>query len=318
MGETEPGAVSSAAVAADVLDRAGPIVVVGSHVAGFVLEVDAVPREGESVLGRGFAEPEDGGKATNQAVAAAKLGAPVRLVTLLGDDERGDRWRGILAGYGMDTTFVMQQPGPTDVGFVLLPPSRIPAIASSIGLSVALEAALIERGRGAIDDASLVICQLEAPHGCALASFRLARAAGARTLLNPAPAEQLAPELLALTDVLIPNEHEAAVLAGREGTSAELAELLCERVGGAAVIVTAGADGCYVATGGQSEHLPAPRVVVADTTGAGDAFIGALAVRLREGHVLRDAAAFAVRAAALSVTRPGTMPAYATASELPS
>ena len=153
-----------------------------------MLEVDAVPREGESVLGRGFAEPEDGGKATNQAVAAAKLGAPVRLVTLLGDDERGDRWREILAGYGMDTTFVMQQPGPTDVGFVLLPPSRIPAIASSIGLSVALEAALIERGRRALDDASLVICQLEAPQGCALASFRLARAAGARTLLNPAPA----------------------------------------------------------------------------------------------------------------------------------
>jgi ribokinase len=143
--------------------RAGPIVVVGSHVAGLVLEVDAVPREGESVLGTGFSEPVDGGKATNQAVAAAKLGAPVRLVTLLGDDERGDRWRGILAGYGMDTAFVMQTPGATDVGFVLLPPSRIPAIASSIALSVALEAALIERAGNALDDASLVLCQLGRP-----------------------------------------------------------------------------------------------------------------------------------------------------------
>ncbi|MDX6631467.1 MAG: ribokinase [Gaiellales bacterium] len=301
---------------ADALDRAGPIVVVGSHVAGLVLEVDAVPREGESVLGRGFSEPEDGGKATNQAVAAAKLGAPVRLVTLLGDDERGDRWRRILAGYGMDTTFVMQQPGPTDVGFVLLPPSRIPAIASSIELSVALEAALIEHARSALDDASLVICQLEAPQGCALASFRLARAAGARTLLNPSPAERLSPGLLALTDVLIPNEHEAAVLAGRDGGPGQLAELLCEQRGGAAVIVTAGGDGCYVATGGRAEHLTAPRVAVVDTTGAGDAFIGALAVRLREGDALRDAAAFAVRAAALSVTRRGTMPAYATPGEL--
>ena len=309
-------AVSSAAVPADALDRAGPIVVVGSHVAGLVLEVDAVPREGESVLGRGFSEPEDGGKATNQAVAAAKLGAPVRLVTLLGDDERGDRWRTILAGYGMDTTFVMQQPGPTDVGFVLLPPSRIPAIASSIELSVALEAALIEHASRALDDASLVICQLEAPQGCAIASFRLARAAGARTLLNPAPAERLAPELLALTDVLIPNEHEAAVLAGRDGAPGQLAELLCEQRGGAAVIVTAGGDGCYVATGGRVEHLTAPEVAVVDTTGAGDAFIGALAVRLREGDALRDAAALAVRAAALSVTRPGTMPAYATPGEL--
>jgi ribokinase len=305
------------AVAADALNRTGPIVVVGSHVAGLVLEVDAVPREGESVLGRGFSEPEDGGKATNQAVAAAKLGAPVRLVTLLGDDERGDRWRRILAGYGMDTTFVMQQAGPTDVGFVMLPPSRIPAIASSIELSVALEAALIERASDALDDASIVLCQLEAPQGCALAAFRLARAAGARTLLNPAPAQQLGPELLALTDVLIPNEHEAAVLAGRDGTPGRLAELLSARLGGAAVIVTAGADGCYVATGGPADHLPAPRVTAADTTGAGDAFIGALAVRLREGDDLRGAAAFAVRAAALSVTRPGTMPAYASAGELP-
>jgi ribokinase len=298
------------------VDRAGPIVVVGSHVAGLVLEVDAVPREGESVLGRGFSEPEDGGKATNQAVAAAKLGAPVRLVTLLGDDERGDRWRRILAGYGMDTAFVMQQPGPTDVGFVLLPPSRIPAIASSIELSVALESALIERASDALKDASLVICQLEAPQGCALASFRLARAEGARTLLNPAPAQQLGSELLALTDVLIPNEHEAAVLAGRDGAPGQLAELLSEQRGGAAVIVTAGGDGCYVATGGPADHLPSPRVAVADTTGAGDAFIGALAVRLRDGDDLRDAAAYAVRAAALSVTRPGTMPAYATAEEL--
>jgi len=298
------------------VDRAGPIVVVGSHVAGLVLEVDAVPREGETVLGRGFSEPEDGGKATNQAVAAAKLGAPVRLVTLLGDDERGDRWRRILAGYGMDTRFVLQEPGPTDIGFVLLPPSRIPAIASSIDLRVALEAALSERGRGALDDASVVICQLEAPQGCALASFRLARAAGARTLLNPAPAQRLAPELLALTDVLIPNEHEAAVLAGRDGPPGQLAEFLCEQNDGAAVIVTAGGDGCYVATGGPAEHLPAPHVVVADTTGAGDAFIGALGVRLRAGDPLHEAAAFAVRAAAFSVTRQGTMPAYATQNDL--
>jgi ribokinase len=116
--------------------------------------------------------------------------------------------------------------------------------------------------------------------------------------------------------VLIPNEHEAAVLAGRDGSPPQLAELLCRRRGGGAVIVTAGGDGCYVASGGRPEHLPAPRVAVVDTTGAGDAFIGALAVRLREGDTLRDAAAFAVRAAALSVTRGGTMPAYATAEEV--
>ena len=276
-----------------------------------------MPREGESVLGSGFSEPEDGGKATNQAVAAAKLGAPVRLVTLLGDDERGDRWRRILAGYGMDTTFVMQQARADR--------RRLRAAAAEPHSGDCELDRVERRTRSRADRArrathsttpSLVLCQLEAPPGCALAGFRLARAAGARTLLNPAPAQQLAPELLALTDVLIPNEHEAAVLAGRDAPPGELAELLCEQRGGAAVIVTAGGDGCYVASGGRPEHLPAPQVAVADTTGAGDAFIGALAVRLREGDALRDAAAFAVRAAALSVTRPGTMPAYATASEL--
>ena len=196
------------------------------------------------------------------------------------------------------------------------PPSHIPAIASSIELSAALESALIERASSAVDDASLVLCQLEAPQGCAVVSFGLARAAGARTLLNPAPAQRLTPELLALTDVLIPNEHEAAVLAGRGAAPGQLAELLCEQRGGAAVIVTAGGDGCYVAADGRCEHLTAPHVEVVDTTGAGDAFIGALAVRLRDGEALRDAAAFAVRAAALSVTRPGTMPAYATPADL--
>src|SRR5919199_722594 len=86
----------------------GPIVVVGTHVAGLLLHVDAIPREGESVLGSGYEEPEDGGKATNQAVAAAKLGAPSRIVTLLGDDERGRRWRAIFERHGIDTRWVLE------------------------------------------------------------------------------------------------------------------------------------------------------------------------------------------------------------------
>jgi ribokinase len=292
---------------------AGPIVAVGTHVAGLLLHVDAIPREGESVLGSGYEEPEDGGKATNQAVAAARLGAPTRIVTLLGDDERGDRWLAILARSGLDTRFVLRGQGPTDVGVVLLPPSRIPAIASVVALSQALDGSAVTSVAEAIDDASLVLCQLEAPQSCALAAFRLARQAGARTVLNPAPAALLDPALLALTDVLVPNEHEAAALAGRDGPPGQLAGELAARHDGLAVIVTAGAAGCHVArAGGAVEHLPAPSVEVVDTTGAGDAFIGALAVRLRAGEGLREAARFAVRAAAVSVTRPGTMPAFAT------
>jgi ribokinase len=132
---------------------AGPIVVVGSHVPGLLVEVDAVPREGETVLGHAFSEPEDGGKATNQAVAAAKLGAPVRVVTLVGDDERGRRWQTVFERYGLDTRWLIAVDGSTDVGFVMLPPSRIPAIVSTLDTSAALDGAAVERQRQAFEGA---------------------------------------------------------------------------------------------------------------------------------------------------------------------
>jgi len=294
----------------------GPIVVVGSHIPGLFMHVEAVPREGETVLAWGFNEPEDGGKATNQAVAAAKLGAPVRVVTLLGDDERGRRWRTVLDGYGVDTAFARTADGPTDVGFVMLPPSRIPAIASAVDRSTSLDAALVEETALALGDASVVVCQLEAPASCAAAAFRLGRAAGALTILNPAPAAPLAPELLALTDVLVPNEHEAAALVGAYDSPNRLARALSRQIDGRAAIVTAGAAGAWIAEDDRSTHAPAAMVDAVDTTGAGDAFVGALAVRLRLGDELVDAARFAVTAAALSVTRRGTMPAFANAEEI--
>jgi ribokinase len=293
-----------------------PIVVVGSHVPGLLLEVDAVPREGETVLGRALSEPEDGGKATNQAVAAAKLGAPVRVVTLIGDDDRGKRWRAILERHRLDLRWLIVADGPTDVGVVMLPPSRIPAIVSTLETSMALDAAAVEAHSAAFEGASWVVCQLEALPECALAAFRLGRAAGARTILNPAPAQPLAAELVELTDVLVANEHEAVTILGHEGRLEQLAAELTQLRPGLLAIVTAGADGCYLAGDGDVEHVAAPRVMPADTTGAGDQFVGALAVRLRAGDDVAAAVSFAVRAAALSVTRPGTMPAFAAAGEV--
>jgi ribokinase len=299
-----------------VSDADRPIVVVGSHIQGLLLEVEAVPREGETVLGHSFSEPEDGGKATNQAVAAAKLGAPVRLVTLVGDDERGRRWLAVFERYGIDTRHVIVAEGPTDVGIVLLPPSRIPAIVSTLDASAALDAAAVDAKRAAFDGASFVLCQLEAPVDCALAAFRCARAAGAVTILNPAPAQALPRELLELTDLIVANEHEAAAILGHEAELDVLAAELGWLRGEWRAIVTAGAAGCLVAAGGEVASSPAPSVEAVDTTGAGDQFIGALAVRLRERDGLSRAAEFAVRAAALSVTRPGTMPAFVDAHEL--
>ena len=277
--------------------------------------MDAVPAEGESVLGRGFDEPWDGGKGSNQAVAAARLGAPTALVTVLGSDERGRRWRAFFEQEGIETRWCFQVDGPTDVGFVLLPPSKVPAIASAMERNGELTQH-VAAAEPAIAAASVVVSQLETPQDAALAAFWIARRAGALTVLNPSPPASLDPQLLALTDVLVPNEHEAAALAESRGDPAELAGALARCV--PAVIVTAGEAGAFLAADGQVEHLPSPKVDVVDTTGAGDAFIGALAVRLRQGAQLRDAVAFAVRAASLSVTRPGSMPSYPTAAELSS
>lgn len=298
-------------------DDAMPVVVVGAHSQSLFMHVSVIPREGETVAAHGFEETLDGGKATNQAVAAARLGAPVRFVSLVGDDERG-RWvLRYLHEQGVDTRWVGVADGPTDVGFVMLAPSRIPAIASCDDLSGRLDEAFVAEAATAIAGASIVVCQLEAPPASAVAAFTLAKAAGARTLLNPAPASPLSPELLRVTDILVPNEHEAAVLIGLEGPVADRAHRLAQNMPWASVIVTAGSDGAYVARAGSpTEHIEAPVLTSIDSTGAGDAFVGALAAQLRSGMSILDAARFAVIAAAISVTRAGTMRAFATAEEV--
>ncbi len=299
-----------------VMTGPGPVVVVGAHAQGLLLHVEAIPKEGESVLGHGFEEPMDGGKASNQAVALARLGVPVRLLTIVGSDERGRRALAYFREAGVDVDWSLVVDGPTDVGFVLLPPNAIPAIATAIDRNVDLDAAFVRSRAAALEDASVVVCQLEAPPEIALEAFRLARGYGARTILNPSPVVSVDPELYRLCDVLVPNEHEAAELAGRDGSPGELAAVLGERLGAEAVVVTAGADGAYVAADGRVEHVPTSRADPVDTTGAGDAFLGALAARLRAGESLVEAAAYAVRAATIKVERSGTMPSFATASEV--
>lgn len=301
----------------EVAETAVPIVVVGAHGQSLFMHVAAVPSEGETVLGHGYVETVDGGKATNQAVAAARLLAPVRLVSLVGDDDRGARVLRYLDTVGVDRRWVQVAHAPTDVGFVMLPPSGIPAIASCGDLAAGLDEAFVTAAADALSGASVVLCQLEAPQACAVTAFRLARQLGARTILNPAPAHHVSAELLKLTDVLVPNEHEAAAMVGRRAPVAELARTLALRAPHADVVVTAGEAGAYLAARGRAVvHIAAPHVPATDTTGAGDAFLGALAVRLRIGDGIEAAARYAVRASALSVTRPGTMEAFASAAEI--
>jgi ribokinase len=297
---------------ASVDDSERPIVVIGAHSQSLFMHVAAIPAEGETVAAFGYEETADGGKATNQAVAAARLGAPVRFVSVVGDDERGRRIVDYLDGLRIDRRWVHVADGPTDVGFVMLSPRRIPAIASCQDLSRLLDRQFVGRATPSLRGASIVVCQLEAPAECAQAAFEIARANGATTILNPAPMVPLPDGLLELADILVPNQHEAADIVGQDAPPAELADRLARLAPWAHVIVTAGDDGAYLATAGTpSCHIRAPKVQELDTTGAGDAFVGALAAGLRDGQSVREAATFAVSAAALSVTRPGTLDAFA-------
>lgn len=295
----------------------GPIVVAGAHVQGLTMHVAQIPSAGESVLGHGFAEPVDGGKATNQAVCAARLGAGVRFVTVLGDDERGKRWHDFLVSEHVDMRWVVTSDRPTDVGFVLIGGNGIPAIATALDANAELSASFFADRADALDGASAVVCQLEASPDFARAAFQLARARHVMTVLNPSPAQMPPADLVGLTDVLVPNEHEAAYLAGRDGRPRELARMLHGAWPQSCVILTAGEAGVFVCDcDGAELTVAAPTVTVADTTGAGDAFLGALAARLQGGDALSEAIEAAVIVASHSVTRTGSIPSYGTPDEV--
>jgi ribokinase len=297
---------------------AGPIVCVGAHMQCLFMRVERVPSEGETVLGSAYGEPTDGAKASNVAVAAARLGAPVALVTVIGDDERASRWKRFFADEGIDTRFVATRPGPTDVGVVMLPPSMIPAIISVADISQSLTDHVADAAYEALSQASIVIGALESPQSGIARAFEIGKASGAQTLLIPSPAVPLELRLAAVTDILLPNQHEAAVLAGTSEAPETLARRLVETLPACAVLVTAAEDGVHVAEAGAlTVHVPAVNVgEVVDTTGAGDAFTAAVSVMLRAGRGVADAARFAVWVAGYSVTKASTMPSYPTRAEL--
>jgi ribokinase len=283
------------------------------------MNVERIPREGESVVGWGYHESIDGGKVANVAVAAARLGAPAALVSAIGTDERSRWWRRYFEEAGVDTSGLIEFEGPMDIGPVLLPPSKVPALVSVVDLGLRLTAEIVATAAALIGRAAVVVCALESPQDGATAAFRIGRASGAATILNASPAAALDPALLALSDVIVVNEHEGEALAGRPASPGSMAAELRRTCGVDQLVLTAGAAGAYLA-GPDSEvvHVPAlPIVNLVDTTGAGDAFLGALAVGVRGGSSLADTLPFAVRAASVACTRESTMTAFPTLSEVP-
>jgi len=280
------------------------VTVVGSLNEDVLVTVDRLPGRGETVIGSS-ARTAPGGKGANQAAAAGRLGAGVAMVGRVGADPAGDRQRAALADLGVDVALV--QPTPDE----LTGTATIPVEASGgenlivvvPGANAALTPADVDVA--AVHDADVVLLQLENP----LATVRAAASAASGTVvLNPAPAQPLPAELLAMVDVLVPNEHELLRLTGSEDgdrTPAELAGL-GRRLGTGSVVVTLGARGALVAPAVGTAVLQAPpSVEPVDTTGAGDCFCGALAQALARGDELAAAVRYAVAAAAASTTGAG-------------
>ncbi|MQA94000.1 MAG: ribokinase [Streptosporangiales bacterium] len=299
-------------------ERRHEVVVVGSLNADLVVRVSDRPGAGETVLGSDLAT-YPGGKGANQAVAAGRVGGSVAMVGRVGADGHGRLLRGSLGDAGVDAAHVLDTDRPTGVAMIIVDGSGDNSIVVSPGANGALTPDDVAAAGPVIARASVLCLQLEIPFDTLGAAARAAAEAGTRVVLNLAPAAAIPEETLKLCDPLVVNEHEAAFLLGTgvdavadpDGAAAALREL-----GPRSVVITLGATGAYVADDTETASLPAPSVTAVDTTGAGDAFVGALAVRLARGDGLATAAAYAVKVGAAVVQREGAQSSFPTPAEV--
>jgi len=294
------------------------IAVIGSSNTDMTVSVERLPAPGETVIGKAFSMAA-GGKGANQAVAAARLGARVAFIACLGQDQFGDRALEAFRREGIDTSGIARSArASSGVALIFVDSRGENVIAVAPGANALLAPEHVHAAAGLIRSADVVLAQLEVPLEAVEAAAEAAREAGATFLLNPAPARDLPAGLLSRTAVLTPNETEAALLAGIGAGSAppeEVARMLLGR-GAQAVVMTLGARGALAVTAQSADFIPAPQVKAVDTTAAGDCFSAALAVGVAEGMTLVDAARFAARAAAISVTRAGAQPSLPTREEV--
>ncbi|MBQ0999950.1 ribokinase [Streptomyces nigra] len=277
------------------------IVVLGSTNMDLVTYVEKAPQRGETVTGREF-RTIPGGKGANQATAAARAGGDVLMIGAVGNDAYGAQLRSALEHSGVDTDDLRTVEGPSGTAHIVVDDEGGNAIVVIPGANATLDH-LSPGDEGVIADADTLLLQLEIPLPAVLAGARAARRHGVRTVLTPSPARPLPDELLGAIDLIVPNEHEATTLTGRTDPR-EAAGVLLDLV--PEVVVTLGASGSlYAARGAEPLTVPALEVTAVDSTGAGDTFVGALAVALGEGRPMPDALAWASCAAALSVQREG-------------
>jgi ribokinase len=289
------------------------IAVVGSLNMDFVVTTDHLPAPGETVLGREF-QMIPGGKGANQACAAGRIGSPnisTYMIGRVGSDVFADHLKASLAASGVDVNSVhATRSAPTGVAQIWVDAAGQNSIVVAAGANLALAKNETEAMRPIFRKSAYVLFQLETPVSTVGAALKIAREEGAHTILDPAPARRLPPEILAEVDILTPNETEACILLERPAGRVTVDEadglaVALLAAGPRAVILKLGDLGCYYRDADRRVHSPGFKVEATDSTAAGDTFNGALAVALAEGSPIENALRFANAAAALSVTRLG-------------
>ena len=293
------------------MKTAGNLVVLGSINADHILNLETFPTPGETVTGNQY-QVAFGGKGANQAVAAGRSGANIAFIACTGDDDTGERVRKQLASDNIDIAPVSVVAGEsTGVALIFVNAEGENVIGIHAGANAALTTERVEAQRGIIAGAEALLMQLESPVESVLAAAKIAHENHTSVVLNPAPARVLSDELLALVDIITPNETEAEKLTGirvENDDDAARAALALHEKGIGTVIITLGSRGVWASVNGEGRRVPGFKVKAIDTIAAGDTFNGALVTALLEGKAMDDAIRFAHAAAAIAVTRKGAQP----------
>lgn len=290
------------------------IIVIGSYLVALVMDTDRIPQEGETLIAHNFRQTH-GGKGSNQAVQAARLGAVTGFIGFVGNDGYGHSFIELCRSEKIDTSGIRQSDRlPTGAGFIICSANGNNIITIDIGANLEMIPGTIDKLTEGILPGDIVLIQLEIPVDSALYAARISKKMGAIVILNPAPAADLSDKDLSFIDFITPNETETRICCGwdlkKKITDEEAARKLFS-LGCKNVIVTQGDKGCLVFNGEGSYNVPAFRFPkILDSTGAGDSFNAALAVGLLEGQPLPSACKLANAAAGLACTKYDTIPSY--------
>lgn len=286
------------------------ILVVGSINMDLVVRVPHSPKPGETVLGGDF-ETFPGGKGANQAVAAARMGGEVTMVGRVGSDNFGDTLIQGLVENNIKTSYVIKDTEvPTGIAMIAVAADGENLIVVASGANYEVSTEDVANTREIMRDTDLLLMQLECPLEAVNAAADLAKAYEIPVVLNPAPAQSLSKALLSNVDVLTPNENELLQLSGEDDLEKAIEKVLGWGVKN--LVITLGANGTRVVTDKIDQHIPAHEITAVDTTAAGDAFNGAMAVALAEGKPLLEAVQYGMAAGALAATRKGAQPSLPT------